>query len=43
MAIDIRYSSGTFLAITVQSKVAGVKVFQHAPAMRQVETALGQV
>ena len=38
MTIDHRYSSKTFLAITVQSKVAGVKLLKHAPAMGQVET-----
>ena len=43
MTIDHRYSSKTFLAITVQSKVAGVKLFKHAPAMGQVEAAPGQV
>ena len=43
MTIDHRYSSKTFLAITVQSKVAGVKLLKHAPAMGQVEAAPGQV
>ena len=38
MTIDHRYSSRTFLVLTVQSKVAGVKLLKHAPAMGQVET-----
>ena len=42
MTIDHRYSSKTFLAITVQSKVAGVKLLKHAPAMGQVKAAPGK-
>ena len=37
------YSSKTFLAVTVQLKVAVVKLLKHAPAMGQVEAAPGQV
>ena len=39
MTIDHRYSSRTFLAVTVQSKVAGVKLVKHALPMGQVEAA----
>ena len=43
MIIDHWYSSKTFLAVTVQSKVAVVKLLKHAPAMGQVLAAPGQV
>ena len=43
MTIDHRYSSRTFLVVTVQSEVAGVKLLKHDPAMGQVEAAPGQV
>ena len=43
MTIDHRYSSKTFLAITVQSKVAGGKLLKHARLWVEVEAAPGQV
>ena len=43
MIIDHRYSSQPFLAVTVQSKVAVVKLLKRAPAMGQVVAAPGQV
>ena len=43
MTIDHRYSSKTFLAITVQAKVAWLKLLKHAQAMGQVEATPGQV
>ena len=43
MTIDHRYSSRTFLAVTVQSKVVGVKLLKHAPVTGQVKAAPGQV
>ena len=43
LTIDHRYISRTFLMVTVQSKVAGVKLLKHAPAMGQFEAALGKM
>ena len=42
MTIAHRYSSRTFVAVIVQSKVAGEKLLKHAPAMGQVEVAPGK-
>ena len=43
MTINHWYIRITFLSITVQSKVAGVKLLKHALDIGQVETAPGQV
>ena len=43
MTFDHQHIWRTFLVITVQSKVVGVKLLKHAPAMGQVEAAPEQV